>query len=109
MSEEKWTQGEWEKDRNNCHAGSIATIQHCLGSDWVEIWSRDWPATEEEQEANADLMLAAPKLYNALKAAMEFIDANVGDPDLTGEMVEAWSRLQDAKPHEALADARGES
>lgn len=107
MSEEQWTPGPWEKEWNgyyfeiknvgNIH--SLASINSAWGSDCG-------PGT---QEGNANLIAAAPKLYNALKAAMEFIDANVGDPDLTGEMVEAWSRLQDAKPHEALAKARGES
>jgi len=56
MSEFKGTKGPWQTDRNNCHAGQIATIHHCLNNDWVEIWSPDWPDDEEVQEANARLL-----------------------------------------------------
>jgi hypothetical protein len=75
MSGFKGTPGPWEVDRNNVHSGQIATIHHCLGNDWVEIWSPDWPDTEEKQEANARLISAAPELLEALQAAMEWIDA----------------------------------
>lgn len=66
MSEFKGTPGPWQTDRNNCHAGQIATIHHCLNNDWVEIWSPDWPDDEDVQEANAHLIAAAPDLLEAL-------------------------------------------
>lgn len=61
------TKGPWHTDRNNVHTGQIATVHHCIGNDWVEIWSPDWPDTEEKQEANARLIAAAPELLEALQ------------------------------------------
>lgn len=62
-----WTPGPWHTDRNNVHAGQIATVHHCLRNDWVEIWSpAALHASEAEQEANARLIAAAPALYEAL-------------------------------------------
>lgn len=67
----KHTPGPWLTDRNNCHAGSIATILHCLGNDWVEVWTNKWGEgdglTEEVMEANARLIAAAPDLLEALR------------------------------------------
>ena len=65
----KHTPGPWETDRNNVHSGQIATINHCLNNDWIEVWSpkATW-ANEEEMEANARLIAAAPDLLAALKA-----------------------------------------
>lgn len=66
----KHTLGPWKTDRNNCHAGQIATVHHCLNNDWVEIWSPDWPDSYETQEANATLISAAPDLLDACKSAL---------------------------------------
>lgn len=64
---DKHTRGKWEADRRSTHAGQIATIHGSQGG-WIEIWSTDWPDTDN-QEANASLILAAPKLLDALKLA----------------------------------------
>lgn len=69
----KHTPGPWKTDRNNVHTGRIATIHHCLGNDWVEVWSPKWPEGEEEQEANARLIAAAPELLEACKDALKCI------------------------------------
>lgn len=61
-----YTKGPWEIDRNNVHAGQIATIHHCLNNDWIEIWSPNWPEDEKTQEANAHLIAAAPELLEAV-------------------------------------------
>ncbi|MGQ6015120.1 hypothetical protein ACUNG1_14080 [Serratia sp. IR-2025] len=82
MSGFKGTPGPWKVDRNNVHSGQIATIHHCIGNDWVEIWSPDWPDTEEKQEANARLISAAPELLEALQTAMDWIDAVPQDVQL---------------------------
>ena len=67
----KHTPGPWLTDRNNVHAGQIATIHHCLGNDWIEIWTDKWADTSLEeaeavQEANARLIAAAPELLELL-------------------------------------------
>lgn len=71
--EQKHTPGPWQTDRNSCHAGRIATIHHCLNNDWVEVWSPDWPDSEEVQEANARLIAAAPKLLAEAKWALDVL------------------------------------
>lgn len=106
MSEEKWTQGEW---RVSTGIGYCAIRTGCMDEKTGGVIADMRLVDGYYNPFDAHLISSSPKLYNALKAAMEFIDANVGDPDLTDEMVEAWSRLQDANPHEALAKARGES
>lgn len=62
--------GPWLMDRNNCHAGQIATIHHCIGNDWIEVWTDKWcegdGLAEEVMEANARLITAAPDLLAAL-------------------------------------------
>lgn len=70
----KHTPGPWLTDRNNVHAGRIATIHHCENNDWVEIWTDKWAMTglgEQEQEANARLIAAAPDLLYALQYTIQ--------------------------------------
>lgn len=67
----KGTPGPWLTDRNNFHAGRIATIHGCKNNDWVEIWSTNWPENEDVQEANARLMTAAPDLLSALQGIQQ--------------------------------------
>lgn len=72
------TAGPWLKARNECHAGGIATIHHCIGNDWVEIWTDKWcegdGLTEEAMEANANLMLSAPDLLARLIEARAVLE-----------------------------------
>ena len=74
MDKFKGTPGPWETDRNNVHTGQIATIHHCVNNDWVEIWSPNWPDTEEKQEANANLIAAAPGLLEALRQIRDYVE-----------------------------------
>lgn len=83
MSEFKGTPGPWEVDRNNVHSGRIATIHHCIGNDWVEVWSPDWPDTEEKQEANARLISTAPELLEALQELVFLYEHDEGCRELT--------------------------
>ena len=72
------TPGPWLTDRNSVHAGQIATVHHCLGNDWVEIWTDKWTEEgaldEAAQEANARLIAAAPELLAALQAVLHDIN-----------------------------------
>lgn len=68
----KHTPAPWLMARNDCHSGGMATIHHCIGNDWIEIWTDTWctegcELTEERMEANAMLMLAAPDILEALE------------------------------------------
>lgn len=70
----KHTPGPWLTDRNNVHTGQIATVYHCIGNDWIEIWTDKWLETglgEGEQEANARLIAAAPDLLDFAKYWLE--------------------------------------
>lgn len=76
----KHSPGPWLTDRNNVHAGQIATIHHCLNNDWVEVWTDTWcfedtPLDEERQEANACLIATAPELLEALQRTTEMCEA----------------------------------
>lgn len=70
----KHTPGPWLVDRNSVHAGQIAIIHGCKNNDWIEIWSTNWPDSQECQEANVSLMLAAPDLLKALKGVIRVAD-----------------------------------
>ncbi len=104
MSETKWVAGPWETDRNNVHAGQIATIHHCEGNEWVEVWSplASW-ATEAQMEASARLIAAAPELYEALKAL-----ADEYEPNMKAFAFNAPRKAMWAAAMAALAKARGE-
>jgi len=65
------TDGPWWESRNDCHAGPIATIHHCLNNDWVEVWSTNGPDGEQEQEANVALIARAPEIAAAYIALSE--------------------------------------
>jgi hypothetical protein len=70
VSTAQHTPGPWHTDRNNVHAGQIATVHHCLNNDWVEIWTDTWCfedtlLDEARQEANARLIASAPDLLAA--------------------------------------------
>lgn len=76
MSGATHTPGPWQTDRNNVHAGQIATIHHCKGNDWIEVWSTNWPEDEDTQEANARLIAAAPELLAALEILVSQYDSS---------------------------------
>jgi hypothetical protein len=92
------TPGPWKTDRNNVHLGQIATIHHCVGNDWVEVWSPDWPDDEETQEANARLIAAAPELLTALEALVS--------DSMASDFNEHWQSFRQAEA--AIAKAKGE-
>jgi hypothetical protein len=98
------TPGPWLTDRNNVHTGQIATIHHCLNNSWVEVWTDKWAQTglgEEEQEANARLIAAAPELLEALTECMADAD---GYEQRTGKkLVGSWP----AKARAAIIKATG--
>jgi hypothetical protein len=71
------TPGPWRTDRNDIHSGQISVVHHCVGNDWVEVWSPDATAADEkEMEANARLIAAAPELLEALESMVEMVEMN---------------------------------
>ena len=83
----KHTPAPWLMDRNDCHVGGMATIHHCIGNDWIEIWTDTWctegcELTEERMEANAMLMLAAPEMLAALEAVVSVADRATQEFDM---------------------------
>lgn len=113
MSGFKGTPGPWEVDRNNVHSGRIATIHHCIGNDWVEIWSPEWPDTEEKQEANARLMSAAPELLDALQEMVKDLVAYQINARNAAKINNRWEGCAEAvqqsidKAREAINKALG--
>ena len=97
MSQEtKWTPGPWVID-DATRPAEICTIHHTShhnGFVYVRGELGYWDADEDENMANANLIAAAPELYEALQAALA---CHVGTD-------EVW--LDEARA--ALAKARGE-
>jgi hypothetical protein len=101
------TPGPWLTERNNVHAGQIATVHHCIGNDWVEIWTDKWAETgmgENEQEANARLIAAAPELLEALKLFIAYDEFD--DSDGYAMMMAYADAIQAARV--AIAKVTGE-
>ena len=99
----KHTPGPWLTDRNNVHTGQIATVYHCIGDDWIEIWTDKWAETglgEGEQEANARLIAAAPELLDALRGMLALDDEHHqrghGDDDVCSEVQAARAAIAKA-------------
>lgn len=102
----KHSKGPWLMARNDCHAGGMATVHHCIGNDWIEIWTDQWyeegnDLTEERMEANAMLMLAAPDLLEALETLKDAFIVAVGDKS-------PYAKYALERPLAAIAKARGE-
>jgi hypothetical protein len=70
----KHTPGPWLIDLVNYHAGHIASVTTANGPDRFEVWSTNWPQ-QDQCEANAKLIAAAPEL---LKALIELRDEVAG-------------------------------
>lgn len=121
MSKAQHTPGPWRVDRNNVHVGQIAIIHHCVGNDWVEIWSPEWPDDEHVQEANTRLIAAAPELLEALERltanaiaerdcfydSVSTSDGEVRDPGEQEALARDDARIDAARA--AIAKAKGET
>lgn len=68
MSDTKFTPGPWTAEAENVHVGCVA-ICHGDADTWFEIWSENW-GDGVDQKANANLIAAAPELYEALEQAV---------------------------------------
>lgn len=96
MSNERFTQGEWDK---------TAQFTVMIAGGWLSTqMSGDVDSSVDEREANAHLISAAPKMYRALRDVADEIYHDDGDDyytiNLTQEEVDAIRA--------ALAKADGE-
>jgi predicted NBD/HSP70 family sugar kinase len=117
------TPGPWLTDRNNVHAGRIATIFGCRNDDWIEVWTDTWCfegalLDQNRQEANARLIAAAPELLRALRAIKKIFDKDVtfigGGPQSRVEVPfeshdQSWNHWHEARNliRAAIAKATG--
>ena len=69
MSDTKFTPGPWMAEAENVHTGCVATC-HGDADTWFEVWSENWEGGID-QEANANLIAAAPDMYALLKDILE--------------------------------------
>ena len=101
MSERKWTPGKWsvyEVERETYWPGIDA------GRTSIVVWGDQQENngvqgdTLEEAKANAHLIAAAPDLYEALQAMLDYCNAECGSKIYPGHQA-----------YEALAKARGEN
>lgn len=104
MSETKFTPGPWEVHGEVEHNISRTTSVYICRSD--EPWPNGQLAMVNtadgfgSQVANANLIAAAPELYEALEAIAAMLGGYAGQPNLSGDIF----KIADA----ALAKARGE-
>lgn len=107
MSEAKFTKGKWfiEKDANwndDCWAisakrDSDGSVHHCFAE---VVYKMEHEEKNEELEANAHLIAAAPDIYHSLK---EIVD-DARDYESRGGKLPSWVKSAE----DALAKARGE-
>jgi hypothetical protein len=93
------TPSPWSISRNTTHTGTICTVHHCEGNDWVDIWSPKWSENEEMQEANARLIAHSPDLLMALKELVSIV--NIHQRATNNNF--AWAELEYAE--EVIAKA----
>lgn len=111
----KFTIGEWIFNRNQVEMGEKHTdIISASESELYEPIARipHDDITGEgviELTANMHLIAAAPEMYEALVAAMKFIDVHPADPDITAEQRQAYAALMEIDPRDVLRKARGEA
>ena len=105
----KWTPGPWAVERNKRTWGWVDVVGPSLGVGGPTQATDLTLADEVKRIAEAHLIAAAPDLYAALDAAMAFIESHVADPDITDVMIRNYRTLQDLRPRDALAKARGET
>ena len=96
MSEAKFTPGPWTKWRNSVHSEDGICIAECGNS------VRTTHLSEEESEANTNLIAAAPELLEALEAIIKGLEAS-DEEGLIGHT----EQIINAKA--AIAKARGEA
>ena len=109
MTETKWTPGPWRYSfEDGDDWGTVRAGQRwiCQASNPAVKWE-DLPtyreANTDPHQANAQLIAAAPDLYEALEMAAEALDKfSVGDDDLVTEAPILAARA-------ALKKARGET
>ena len=73
----KFTQGEWEWDKENCLV--FTTMYSEDGSSeryYVADFEMDYAISREEREANARLIAAAPEMYELLKSLVNTLLAH---------------------------------
>lgn len=106
MSETRFTKGPWEI-RSDIPYSNGRVVFHGRWEENVTV-CRLWHSNKDTQEANANLIAAAPEMYEALMQAKEFTE-NLQLPDAE------WSRVLDcivaalakAAPPEALGRPLG--
>ena len=111
MNNKNWTPGPWrvssespriiKKDYRSIGSDAGFLIASTMGHD-----NSGFYASEQEADANAHLITAAPDLYEALAESLADYDNWVSDEDnYPNEHFVAWSD----KARAALAKARGEA
>ena len=100
----KWTKGPWRADGEpwNRIVWSSADNRVCF-------MAHSSGLNDARDIATSNLIAAAPDMYAALDAAMAFIESHVADPDITDVMIRNYRTLQDLRPRDVLAKARGET
>ena len=95
MNERKWTPGPWRAKSVVVENGEWMGVAVQSDSDVELLWFENDP---EPDDANAHLISAAPDLYDALQAMVDYCNAECGSKIYPGHQA-----------NQALAKARGET
>ena len=98
MTERKWTPGPW-------YVSNMSEIFHGDDCNLADCWSVHADIDEDECEANAHLIAAAPDMYDALESAEESIATFIG---VHGYPTDSGAGEILRQVSAALAKARGE-
>jgi hypothetical protein len=121
MNATKWTAGPWQigSDFTTLAGDRKTTLWGSDGNQAVTLIQSGLVKWEEQADANANLIAAAPELYAALQTMIDYMleshageleSCHEGDAEMAGEAPEACSYCQAiADARAALAKARGES
>ena len=68
----KYTQGPWRVDESHINGSINAGKRHVAIANFYNCHDEEVRVTREQQEANAQLISAAPDLFEALKIILEY-------------------------------------
>ena len=108
MSETKWTKGPWTFFEHSwAHTGIFSSGKRVAALELSEVTEETEEALGDEMAANAHLIAAAPDLYEALEAMVEWYGKRNHTDNHLLPMDSQEHEIADAMM--ALAKARGEN
>ena len=97
MSGAKFTPGPWRVDESHIYGSINAGRRHVAMANFYNCHDEEVRVTREQQEANAQLISAAPDLFEALKIILEYPYGDASPLDDTLVMERARAAIRKAE------------